>query len=286
MERLVRANGITLWCEDFGDPADPAVLLVMGLGAQGTSWNESFCSALVEGGRYVVRFDNRDTGRSDSVDFTTSPYTMTDLAADAIGLLDALGIGAAHVVGTSMGGMIGQEMAIEHPTRVLSLTSWMSSPDTPDPQTMDWRTLPGRRPVITPIAAEMAANPPRTRAEHVDFMVRLARAVTGSGSEFDEDEVRRMIENALDRAPGRDGTMNHSIAASSSRDRRDLLRHLTIPVLVLHGTEDPVVPFEHAEEMARLVPHARLVPLPGVGHDMPRACQDKIVEEILALTKG
>ncbi|MCP3803496.1 alpha/beta fold hydrolase [Allokutzneria sp. A3M-2-11 16] len=284
MERMVRSNGITLWCEDFGDPADPAVLLVMGLGGQGTSWNESFCSALVEGGRYVVRFDSRDTGRSDSVDFTASPYTMTDMAADAVGVLDALGIGAAHVVGASMGGMVGQEMAIEHPARVLSLTSWMSSPDTVDPVTMDWRTLPGRRPEVVAIAAEMATSPPKSHAEHVDFMVRLARTVTGSGTEFDEDAVRRLVENDLQRAPSNNGTTNHSLAAAGSRDRRELLRGLTLPVLVLHGTEDPIVPFEHAEEMARLVPGARLVPLTGVGHEMPRARQGQIVEEILAHT--
>ncbi|WP_143261738.1 alpha/beta fold hydrolase [Allokutzneria sp. NRRL B-24872] len=284
MQRLVNSNGITLWCEDFGDPDDPAVLLVMGLGAQGTSWNEAFCSALVEGGRHVVRFDSRDTGRSDTVDFAAAPYTVTDMAADAFGVLDALGIEAAHVVGVSMGGMVAQEMAIERPARVLSLTSWMSSPDTPDPSTMDWRVLPGRRAEMAPLVAEMADGLPATREERVEFMVRLARAATGGGADFDEVAVRQFIERDIDRADGRDATTNHSLAAASSRERWDLLRGLTIPTLVVHGTEDPIIPFVHAEEMVRLVPNARLLPLPGVGHDMPRERQDLVAKEILAHT--
>ena len=280
---MITSNGLTLWCEDFGDPADPAVLLVMGHGGQGTAWPDSFCEALAAGGRRVVRFDNRDTGLSGSVDFATSPYTVTDLAADAIGVLDALGIRRAHVVGLSMGGMIGQEMAVEHPDRVLSLTSWMSSPDVLDPVTFDWKTMPGKHAKVVEFFERVAANPPVTRSERVDVAVGLIKVCAGSATEIDEVAVRKWVEAGLDRSE-KDGTLNQMMALARSRERFHLLPGLSLPALVLHGTEDGVIPFAHGEETARLIPGARFIPLPGVGHEIPLAQEDFLVHVLLTHT--
>ncbi|WP_162184918.1 alpha/beta fold hydrolase [Allokutzneria albata] len=283
MEHTITNNGLTLWCEDFGDPTDPAVLLVMGHGGQGTAWPDSFCEALAAGGRRVVRFDNRDTGLSDSVDFAASPYTVGDLAADALAVLDALGIECAHVVGLSMGGMIGQEMAIEHPERVLSLTSWMSTPDVLDPATFDWKSLPVRHAKVTEFVARTAACPPATRAERVEAGVGLIRVCAGSATKLDEVATRSWVEAGLDRSE-KDGSLNHSLAISRSRERFDLLPGLSLPTLVLHGTDDGVIPFAHGEQTARLIPGARFVPLPGVGHEIPMAQEDFLVHVLLTHT--
>ncbi|MCP3803842.1 alpha/beta fold hydrolase [Allokutzneria sp. A3M-2-11 16] len=283
MEHMITSNGLTLWCEDFGDPADPAVLLVMGHGGQGTAWPDSFCEALAAGGRRVVRFDNRDVGLSDSVDFATSPYTVGDLAADAIGVLDALGIERAHVIGLSMGGMIGQEMAIEHPDRMLSLTSWMSTPDVLDPVSFDWKSLPGRNAKVVEFFDRVAANPPTTRAERVDVAVGLVEVCAGSATKLDEVALRKWVEAGLDRSE-KDGTLNQVLAIARSRERFHLLPGLSLPTLVLHGTDDPVVPFAHGEETARLIPDARFIPLPGVGHEIPMAQEEFLVHVLLTHT--
>src|SRR5215831_14787974 len=174
-ERMVRANGIELWCEDFGDPGNPAVLLVMGAGGQGIMWPEEFCAALADAGFYVIRYDNRDTGHSTCVDFSKAPYTLSDMARDAIGLLDAFGIARAHVIGASMGGMIAQTLAIEHAGRLRTLTSIMSTPSAAGHIRARLSggpsRLPGSAKKVMDLLQARAANPPRTVEERIEQAV-------------------------------------------------------------------------------------------------------------------
>src|SRR5262245_17723422 len=184
-ERTIRANGIEIWCEDFGHPSDPAILLVMGAGGQAVLWPDEFVGALWEAGHRVIRYDNRDTGQSTCCDFATSPYALGDMARDAVGVLDALGIERAHVVGASMGGMIGQTLAIEHPERLRSLTSIMSSPAGGGIMKAmlggggDAR-LPAPAPRVLEYMRASAEKPPRTDAERIDAAVALWRVLSGS----------------------------------------------------------------------------------------------------------
>ncbi len=174
--RLVRANGSELWTEGLGDPRAPAILLVNGACYQSIWWRDEFCAKLVSANRYVIRFDHRDTGPSTCFDFASNPYTISDLARDAAGILGAHGVSAAHVVGASMGGMIGQALAIEHPASVRTLTSIFSSPGcvpgTPG------SGLPGPSAAVLRLGAKTSANPPTTRRDRIDARIRLARTLT------------------------------------------------------------------------------------------------------------
>ena len=290
-ERMVKANGIDVWCEDFGDPADPTILLVMGATAQGILWPEDFCELLVQGGRHVIRYDNRDTGQSTCRDYAEHPYTVSDMAADAIGVLDAFGVDAAHVVGASMGGMIGQALAIEHPGRVLTLTSMMSSPGgaaVAEALSVDGSGAPAALPppeqkVIDVMMARMA-EPPVTRQQRLDAAVEMWRALSGTTDAFDEAAVRAREERALDRASNPDASMNHSFAVASSPDRTEALGQVTTPTLVIHGTADPILPFGHGEATAKAIPGAQLMAIEGMGHDLPPSVLEPIATAILTHT--
>ncbi|MEV7908009.1 alpha/beta fold hydrolase, partial [Streptomyces anulatus] len=264
MERWIESNGVRLWCETRGNPADPAILLVMGLGAQGTTWPEDLCEMLRAEGHYVVRYDNRDTGLSERVDYEARPYTLTDLADDAVGLLDGLGIETAHVVGASMGGMIAQEIALEHPGRVRTLTAVMSVVAAIDPET---RTIHGseRDPRLLEWDARQAADPPVTDEQHIQARVDLARILTGSLTPFDETATRQIIAREFARAGDMTHTMrNHILAVTTSRDRSELVGSITAPTLVIHGTEDPMAPFEQGKALAAAIPGSVLVPIEGM----------------------
>ncbi|GII92146.1 alpha/beta fold hydrolase [Sinosporangium siamense] len=285
MEHLVESNGVQLWCETFGDPKDPAVLLIMGLGATGTAWPDALCTALSDGGRYVIRYDNRDTGLSGKVDFAAQPYTSLDLAADAVGLLDGLGVSTAHVVGASMGGMIAQEIALEHPGRLQTLTVIMSSANPLDPTTGTFRGA-----TVDPrVAAWMQrgqTDPPLTEEARIAHQLELARILTGSATEFDEAATRQIIARDAARAgaSAAHAMQNHTAAAFASRDRSGLIASITTPTLVIHGTEDPMAPFEHGKEIADKIPGAVFLPLEGMGHVMPSAFIPTISEAILKHT--
>ena len=288
-ERVVTANGIRIWTEDFGREGDPSILLVMGASAQGIMWPDEFCEALATGGRHVIRYDNRDTGRSTCFDFAEQPYTLNDMAADAVGVLDAYGIGAAHVVGASMGGMIAQTVAINHPERVLTLTSIMSTPGgaavarATQGEAVD-DALPGPDPKVIEALAGQLTNPPTTREERIEASVRLWRALTGTASDFDEAAVRAREAVVLDRATNIDAAMNHGLAIAASPDRDDALASVTAPTLVIHGTADPILPFPHGEATAKAVPGAQLMPLDGVGHDLPTRLLPTIAAAIISHT--
>lgn len=285
-ERTVRANGIELWSETFGSPRDPALLLVMGAGGQGILWPDELCRALADVGRHVIRYDNRDTGQSTCFEFATAPYTLADMARDAVGLLDAFGIEHADVVGASMGGMISQTLAIEHPARVRTLTSIMSTPLAASIMRImlggEQGSLPGPEPKVMAVAMANAGNPPRTPEERVERAIAMWRAVAGSGEPFDEAAVRARETRILARARNPDAAQNHQLAIAASPDRNDALRGLRVPTLVVHGADDPILPLPHGRATAELIPGAKLLVIEGMGHDFPAHAQKRMVEEIAA----
>ncbi len=287
-ERTVKANGIEIWCEDFGNARDPALLHVMGAAGQGILWPDDFCAGLAAAGRHVIRYDNRDTGQSTCLDFAKSPYTLADMARDAIGVLDAFGIERAHVAGASMGGMIAQTLAIEHPRRLRTLTSIMSSPAGGDMMQAMFgggeAALPGPEPKVMEVIRAQTENPPRTREERIALSVRLWRALSGSAEPFDEAAVRAREARAFDRAKNPDATQNHQLAIGASPNRLEALRGVATPTLVIHGAEDPILPLAHGRATAEAIPGARFLVIEGMGHDLPPKAQKKIAQAILEHT--
>lgn len=288
-ERTINANGIDIWTESFGNPRDIPLLLVMGATAQGIYWEGDFCRQLVEGGRYVIRYDNRDTGQSSCIDFASQPYTLNDMAEDAVGVLDAYGIGSAHAVGASMGGMICQILAIQHRERVKTITSIMSTPicGTGAPE-LGGGAGTGLPPPSAAFIATMKAFgvTPTNRAERIDWSINKFAAMAGTLVPFDRDAQRRVATLEVDRARNFQAMHNHALAISASRpvDRRPLLRKLDIRALVIHGSEDPILRYEHGVATAEAIPGARLLTLERVGHEMPRAVWPEIVGAILEHT--
>lgn len=287
-ERVIEANGCELWTEDFGDPAAPCVLLVMGATAQGILWPEEFCEALAAGGRHVIRYDNRDTGQSTCFDFSRQPYTLSDMARDAVGVLDAYGVPAAHVVGASMGGMIGQVLALEHRDRVLTLTLIMSSPASASiaagMATGAAGALPGLAPRVLELMAATIANPPTTDAERIEAAVRQWSVLAGSADPPDEALLRAREARVLARARNIDAAQNHALAMALSPDRMDVLGQVDVPTLVIHGTDDPILPLPHGEALAALIKGARLLPIEGMGHDLPPRVAAPLMQALLEHT--
>jgi pimeloyl-ACP methyl ester carboxylesterase len=284
----VKANGINIACETSGDPRDRPVLLIMGLGMQLTSWPQALVDGLVEQGCYVIRHDNRDSGLSTSFDQFKRPslllawlksrlrlpqapaYTLADMAADAAGVLDALGIAKAHVIGASMGGMIGQVFAARYPDRTLSLTSIMSSSGR--------RGLPGPTPAAR--AALLGTPPsPRHHAALVEHLIGVMRAIGSPVYPIPERMLRDNIERSLARARNPDGVARQMVAIAASGDRTPLLRKISCPTLVIHGAADPLVPLACGEDTARAIPGAVLKVIEGMGHDLP----PQLIERLLAL---
>ena len=269
--------------ETFGNPADPPVLLIMGLGAQLLSWPEDFCQQLVDRSLFVVRFDNRDVGLSthlhhlplpdfaaiQSGDFATVPYTLSDMAADTASLIDDLGLGSVHVVGASMGGMIGQILAIEHPHRVRSLTSIMS--------TTGDRNVGGSTEEALAHLTQPAA---RTREEVIDRRLQ-AQGITGSPDyPTSAAELQDRAGQAFDRNFDPAGGARQFAATLASPDRTAHLAEVRVPTLVIHGAEDPLIQVSGAHATAAAIPGAKLLVFPGMGHDLPRQLWPQVVERI------
>jgi esterase len=286
-ERFVEANGLTLWTEHFGDPADSTILLLMGGTAQSIMWPVGFIEGLRDGGRFVIRYDHRDTGRSETVDFAECPYTMADLAADAVGVLDAYGIDAAHMVGSSMGGMIAQQVALDFPTRVRSVTSIASSPGGAGvPLALEGESAPDALPPPNDdvVRAGIAVRDATTRDERVAARVELYRSIAGSIEPFDAETTRGLLEWAEDRQPNPGSELNHALAVVASPDRSAELPWITAPTLVIHGLADPVFPIDHGRATARLIPGADLVEIESMGHSVPRTRHQTITDAILEHT--
>jgi pimeloyl-ACP methyl ester carboxylesterase len=268
----LNSNGIEIVYQTLGDPGNPPLLLVMGLGMQLIHWDLELCEELAESGYHVIRFDNRDAGLSTQIDAPVppivramagfqidSPYLLTDMADDAFGLLDGLGIERAHVMGVSMGGMIGQTMAITRPERLLSLTSIMST-------TGERRAgMPKLR-----VWSLLMRRAPSDRDAFQDYFVRMFRIIGSPGFPQDEARVRELAAATLDRAHNPAGTARQLAAILASGDRTPALRRLQVPTTVIHGTDDPLVPLRGGVATARAIPGAELVAIPGMGHDMPQ----------------
>jgi len=283
-ERFCDLGDVTLCYETFGDADNPAVLLIMGLGTQMIAWHEDFCGQLADRGFHVIRFDNRDVGHSTSLDHAKPPtrgeiirrrpkapaYDLSDMAADAVGLLHHLEIDAAHVVGASMGGMIAQILASEHPGRVLSLVSIMSNTGSM------WNGQPALR--LYPF---LLRPPPREREQYLDAMVLLFNAIGSSGFERDEQELRELAGLMHDRGINHHGTERQLAAILSSGDRKDALKRIKAPTLVIHGRSDRLVRHSGGRATAKAVPGARLELIEGMGHDLPRQVWDRIIDGIM-----
>lgn len=274
MGRMARAtaNGIELEYETFGDPKAPALLLIGGLGTQMITWDEEFCELLASRGFHVIRFDNRDAGLSTWPDDT---YQLEDMAADAVGLLDALEVPAAHVVGASMGGFIAQLVALDHPERVLTLTSIISGPGGED-----------QVPPTPEANAILVARAPETREERIALGLHAKKTLLGPEDPFDEAYEQARIERAIDRAYHPAGFMRQLQAIAGASSRLGRLRSVRVPALVIHGDADILVPVDNGRRVAAAIPGARLLEIEGMGHDIPKRVWPEVADAIGALARA
>jgi pimeloyl-ACP methyl ester carboxylesterase len=280
-ERIIRANEVDLCVQTFGDWADPPILLIMGGASSMDWWEDGFCERLMAGSRFVVRYDHRDTGRSVGYEPGAAPYSLRDLAQDALGLLDALGLEDAHLVGMSMGGWIGQLVALDHPDRVGSLTLISTSPTagTSDPD------LPEMSQELRAFFAEETSEPDWSdRAAVIDSIVEGERRFAGSPP-FDEATIREIAARAFDRTTNLASSIANHAGIDSGDRWRERLGEVSAPTLVIHGTEDPMYPYGNAVALAKEIPGARLLALERVGHEVPpRDLWDVVVPAILRHT--
>ncbi len=277
-------NGIFIEYETIGDPSGRPLLLIGGLATQLIHWDEAVCEDLARRGHYVIRYDNRDTGLSTKCDAADNAerrtgggkkklaYTLDDMADDAVGLLDALGIARAHICGTSMGGMIAQTIAIRHPSRLLTLISIYSTAGNkellpPDPHARDL--------LLAPVPGE--------REPHIEHMVNVFRVMTGRGFVFDEEWARTIAARAYDRCFCPAGTARHVNAVMNQPDRRKALASVRVPTLVIHGLDDPLAPVQAGRDTAEAIPGAQLMLIEGMGHDLPHGGAWPQVVEAIAI---
>lgn len=282
------ANGIEIAYETFGDPSDPTILLIMGLGAQMVMWEDGVCALLVARGFHVVRYDNRDVGQSTWIDTPgldlgatafaalsgdtgDVPYFLADMAADAVGLLDHLGIESAHLVGASMGGMIAQQVAIDHPGRVRSLTSIMSTTGEP-----------GVGEPAPDLATVLLAARPDGRDEAIAAGVEISRAIS-CAEHFDEERARELSELQYDRGNNPDGVARQLIAILGSGSRAEGLARLDLPALVIHGRQDRLVDFSGGQRTAELIAGADFLAIDDMAHDMPKVHWTRAADAIAAV---
>src|SRR3954447_23747292 len=283
-EAMAPVNGVELCYQEMGDPDGEPLVLIMGLATQMIAWDEEFCRMLPDRGFRVVRFDNRDIGRSTKVRSAGVPnvldllvgrgqpeYRLRDMAADTVGLMDHLGIEAAHVVGASMGGMIAQCTAIGHPERVRSLCSIMSTTGSRRVGHPSYKTF-----------GLLLGKPPREREAAIERVIKTFRTIGSPGYPFEEDRIREIAGRSFDRGHSEAGIARQLHAISASGDRTPALRKLNLPALVIHGKNDLLVNPSGGRATAKAIPGARLKMIDGMGHDLPRPLWPEFVEEIAA----
>jgi pimeloyl-ACP methyl ester carboxylesterase len=265
-QRLVSANGVDLCVQSFGEAGDPAILLIGGAESSMDWWEDGFCELLASGGRFIIRYDLRDTGQSVTYEPGAPGYDGSDLVADAVGLLDALGIARAHLVGVSMGGGIAQHLALEHGGRVATLTLISGTPVGPRPGKPN---LPGMSDQLASRFAVPAPEPDWSdRDAVIAYVVEGLRPFAGS-LPFDEERHRALVGRVFDRTINIASTMKNHWMLEGGEPVRGRLSDLSVPTLVLHGTKDPLFPYAHGAALADEIPGARLVPLEGGGHELP-----------------
>jgi pimeloyl-ACP methyl ester carboxylesterase len=282
-EQIAPANGIELCYQEMGDADGEPLILVMGLATQMLAWDDGFCGLLVERGFRVIRFDNRDIGRSTKIRSAgvprrvdmmvgrraSAPYLLSDMAADTIGLMDHLGIDSAHVAGASMGGMIVQTMAIEHPERVRSMVSIMSNTGS------RWTGMPSRKAM-----AVLLGRPPRGRQAAIDRAVKTFGVIGSPGYPLDEERLRDVAGRSYDRGHSAAGVLRQLHAITASGDRTQALHGVRVPTTVIHGNRDVLIRPAGGRATARAIPNARLKLVDGMGHDLPRQLWPVFAEEI------
>jgi pimeloyl-ACP methyl ester carboxylesterase len=284
MERITDVSGIEITYETLGPPSGRPLLLIMGLGGQMIWWDDDFCRELVAAGFFVIRFDNRDSGRSQDIArparalrtalrLTRPTYTLAEMAADAVGVLDAVGVEDAHVVGLSMGSMIAQTMAIRYPARVLSLVSMMGTTGRLS------AGLPQKLLLVPALFQRVSAE----RSPYIDQTVAMLRALASPRVPFDETSARSVIERSADRGINPQGTRRQLTAILTQPNRTKALRQLAIPTLAIHGTADPLMGISAGRATAAAIPGARMLEIDGMGHDLPRFAWPQIVEGITAV---
>ena len=308
---IAEVNNINIWWEDFGDPSNPSVLLIMGANANCMQWPVEFINPLVANGFHVIRFDNRDVGKStwfykegfiskiarllplsiskslinyvfnivsdDEGNFTgaeqssNAKYDLNDMAKDAISLMDYLNIDKAHIVGASMGGMITQVIGLDHPERALSLTPIMSSPGMGDPDLS----------VMTPSLVEGIKESflLNIQGKYEDGVVRIYRELTGSRFPFNEQKFREKMKPSMEH--GHNPHSGHGDAVGASPSRRSRLKEINIPTLVIHGTEDAILPLDHGQAIADGIQNAEMMIMEGVGHELPEELNDEIISRLV-----
>ena len=283
----VKANNIEIEYETFGDPSDKPLLLIMGLGSQMIQWEEGFIKKFTDRGFFVIIFDNRDVGLSSKCDEAgdpdlagafmavqqgkdfEAPYLLDDMADDAVGLLDAINIERAHICGASMGGMIAQTIAIRHPSRIISLTSIMSTTGNPN------------LPQMTQEAAQVLFNPvPPEREAYIDNLVRVGKFIYGSGFPFDEEKQRTFAARIFDRCYYPQGTERQTLAIMADGNRKGKLSAIKVPTLVIHGRDDPLFPVEAGMDTAEAIQGSELLIIDGMGHSLPPETWGRISDAI------
>ena len=276
-ERMIEANGVELCTEPFGDRGDPPMLLVMGVGGSMLWWEEGFCRLLAAGGRFVIRYDHRDTGRSVTYEPGRPQYTGADLVADAVGVLDAYGIAAAHVVGVSAGGALAQLLALGFPGRVLSLVLVSTSP-----ATSGERSLPSTTERFNEFltSAEVDWS---DRGSVIEYLVAYERMLAGGVRPFDDAAWREFVRRDVERARNIAASENHSLVAEGDVPSEPI-SSIAVPTLVIHGTADPMFPLAHGRALAEEIPGARLLTLEAAGHGVDRADWEPVARAILGHT--
>jgi pimeloyl-ACP methyl ester carboxylesterase len=278
-ERMVEVDGVALCTESFGDPADPPILLVMGSGASMLWWEDGFCRRLADGGRFVIRYDHRDTGRSVTCEPGRPDYTGAELLGDALRVLDGYGIPAAHLVGVSAGAAFAQLLALAHPGRVLSLVLISTSPATPGERGLPPATERYRQFFAT------ASVDWSDDESVVEYLVSQARVLSGAKRPFDDEAARALVRRDVERAHDIASSENHAVVAEADVPSEQLAS-IAVPTVVIHGMDDPMFPLEHGRALAGEIPGAELLILDGAGHGVERADWETIAYAIIGHTAG
>ncbi|MDQ0050623.1 pimeloyl-ACP methyl ester carboxylesterase [Paenibacillus polymyxa] len=270
-EQLIKSDGIEICTDSFGKRVNPAILLIMGAQSSLVWWEEEFCQRLAATGRFVVRYDNRDVGRSTTYEPGQPDYTFEDMADDAIRVLDAYKIEQAHIVGMSMGGMLTQMIALRHPDRVLTIALLATSNFAPD--------LPPMEEKVMDYFSNMEAIDWTNEQSVVDFVIGRSRILVGSKHPFDENKVYKLAKEEWKRS-NNIASMNNHAMLSGGESYLVRTGEINVPTLVIHGTEDPIIPYEHGKNLANEIPGAVLLTLEGAGHELHFDDWDLIIESI------